>query len=179
MEESIARSAKYLPDSAQAKESNRAVTYHIAKDSMPISIVERPGFKYMLLKLNPRYQTPSRRHFTDYEIPQLYSHVKDNIVAESLKEVNFFAATTDLWSSDSCHPYLTLSVHFISTNWDLIKSFYLDTAALYEDHTGRNIADAVTDIFDDWRLQVKNFVAATTDNRSNMILLCTVSFHHI
>ena len=76
---------------------------------------------------------------------------------------------TDLWSSDSCHPYLTLSVHFISTNWDLIKSFYLDTAALYEDHTGRNIADAVTDIFDNWRLQVKNFVAATTDNGLNMI----------
>ena len=141
LEESIARSAKYLSDSAQAKELNCAVTYHIAKDSMPISIVERPGFKYMLLKLNPRYQIPSRRHFTDYEIPQLYSHVKDNIVAESLKEVNFFAATTDLWSSDSCHPYLTLSVHFISTNWDL-KSFCLDTAVLYEDHTGRNIADA-------------------------------------
>ena len=68
----------------------------------------------------------------------------------------------------SCHPYLTLSVHFISTNWDL-KSFCLDTAALYEDHTGRNIADAVTDIFDNWRLQVKNLVAATTDNGSNMI----------
>ena len=116
LEELIARSAKYLPDSAQAKELNRAVTYHIAKDSMPISIVERPGFKYMLLKLNPRYQIPSRRHFTDYEIPQLYSHVKDNIVAESLKEVNFFPTTTDLWSSDSCHPYLTLSVHFIFTN---------------------------------------------------------------
>jgi len=168
LEESIARSAKYLADSAQAKELNRAVTYHIAKDSMPISIVERPGFKHMLLKLNPRYQIPSRRHFTDYEIPQLYSHVKDNIVAESLKEVNFFAATTDLWSSDSCHPYLTLSVHFISSNWDL-KSFCLDTAALYEDHTGQNIADAVTDIFDNWRLQMKNLVAATTDNGSNMI----------
>ena len=91
LEELIAQSAKYLADSPQAKELNRAVTYryHIAKDSMPISIVERPGFKYMLLKLKTRYQIPSRRHFTDYEIPQLHLHVKDNIVAESLKEVNF------------------------------------------------------------------------------------------
>ena len=89
LEESIARSAKYLPDSAQAKELNCAVTYYIVKESMPISIVERPGVKYMLLKLNPRYQIPSRQHFTDYEIPQLYSHMKDNIVAESLKEVDF------------------------------------------------------------------------------------------
>ena len=168
LSESIARSAKYLPDSAQAKELNRAVTYYIAKDSMPISVVERPGFKHMLLKLNPRYQVPARRHFTDYEIPQLYSHVKDNIVAKSLKEVTFFAATTDLWSSDSCHPYLTLTVHFVSSNWDL-KSFCLDTAALYEDHTGQNIADAISDIFDNWNLDMKKLVATTTDNASNMI----------
>ena len=81
LEESIAQSDKYLPDSAQAKELNHAVTYHIAKDSMPTSIVERPSFKYMLLKLNPRYQIPSRRHFTDYET-QLYLHMKDDIVDE-------------------------------------------------------------------------------------------------
>ena len=63
--ESIVRSVKYLPDSPQAKELNCAVTYYIAK---PISVVERSGFKHMLLKLNPRYQVPARRHFTDYEI---------------------------------------------------------------------------------------------------------------
>ena len=65
----IARSAKYSPDSAQAKELNCAIAYYIAKDSMPIGIIERPGFKNMLLKFNPRYQIPSRKHFTDYEIP--------------------------------------------------------------------------------------------------------------
>ena len=44
-EKSIAYSVKYSPDSAQAKELNHAVTHNIAKDSMPISVVERPGFK--------------------------------------------------------------------------------------------------------------------------------------
>ena len=44
-EESVARSVKYSPDSAQAKELNHTVTYNIAKDTMPISVVERPGFK--------------------------------------------------------------------------------------------------------------------------------------
>ena len=78
------------------------------------------------------------------------------------------AVTTVLWSSDSCHPYLTLTVHFISTNWDL-KSFCLDTAALYKDHTGHNIADAISDIFENWNLDMKKLVATTTDNGSNMI----------
>ena len=40
LSESIAGSAKYSPDSAQAKELNLAVTYYIAKYSMPISVVE-------------------------------------------------------------------------------------------------------------------------------------------
>ena len=79
-----------------------------------------------------------------------------------------FAATTDLWSSGSCHPYLTLTVHFISTNWDL-KSFCLDTAALYKDHTGHNIVDAISDIFENWNLGMKKLVATTTDNGSSMI----------
>lgn len=135
--ESIACSVKYLPDSTRA---NHPVTYYIAKDSIPISVVERPEFKHMLLKHNPRYQVPARWHFTDYEIPRLYSHVKDNIVAELLKEVTF------LWLLPIfgvvINVMLTLTVHFISINWNL-KSFCLDTAALYEDHTSHNIADTI------------------------------------
>ena len=118
LSESIARSAKYLPDSAQAKELNHTFIYIIVKDSMPISIVERPwpGFKHMLLKLNPRYQIPSRRRFTDYKIPQLYSHVKDNMVVESLKEVDFLLLQT---CGVVIVDILTLhSLHFISTNRD-------------------------------------------------------------
>ena len=48
--------------------------------------------------------------------PCYYPHVKDNIPAESLKERLIFAATTDLWSNENCHPYLTFGGHFISTN---------------------------------------------------------------
>ena len=168
LSETISRSAKYLSDSAQAKELNRAVTYYIAKDSVPISTVEKPGFKHMVSKLNPRYQLPSRRHFSDFEIPRLYSHVKDNIVAASLKDATFFAATTDFWTSGTCHPYLTITVHFIDREWDL-KSFSLDTAALYEDHTGENIACAITDVLDNWNLDFKDLIATTTDNGSNIV----------
>ena len=56
----------------------------------------------------------------------------------------------------------------ISSNWDL-KSFFLDTAALYKDRTGQNIADAKSDIFDNWNLGMKKLVATTIDNASNMI----------
>ena len=100
--ESIARSAKYSPDSAQTKELNCAVTYYLAKRFYAYKYHGRSGLKHLLLKLSPRYQISLRRHITDYEIPQLYLHIKDNFVAEPLKEVSFLQLPqVYLWSSDS------------------------------------------------------------------------------
>ena len=92
----IAKSNKYSSSSAQAKELNRAVTYYLAKDAVPLSTVEKPGFRHMVLKLNPHYQLPSRKHFSDQEIPQLYAHVRDSVVAPVLREAECFSVTTDL-----------------------------------------------------------------------------------
>lgn len=71
----IAMSTKYSSSSAQAKELNSTVIYNLAKDAVPLSTVEKPGFRHMVLKLNPRYQLPSRKHFSDQEIHQLYMYV--------------------------------------------------------------------------------------------------------
>ena len=39
----------------------------------------------MASKLNQLYQILSKWHFADFEIPYLYTHIKDNIVFGSLK----------------------------------------------------------------------------------------------
>lgn len=86
----VAKSAMYSPSSLQAKELSRMVAYHIAKDAVPLSTVDKPGFQYMVSKLNPRYQPPARRHFSDYKIPHLHSYIRDNVVIPKLKEAKFF-----------------------------------------------------------------------------------------
>ena len=48
-------SRKYRPRSPQALELNRSVAYFIARDCHPLSILERPGFRHLLTKLNPKY----------------------------------------------------------------------------------------------------------------------------
>ena len=145
----ITRAAKFASTSAQAKELNRAVTYYLAKDAAPISTVDKPGFRHLVSALNPRYQLPTRRHFSDQEIPQLYTHVKDNVVMPALREAECFSATTDLWTSANSDPYLTLTVHFIDKEWSL-QAFCLETGPMFADHTGQNIADVIGDIFDNW-----------------------------
>ena len=115
-------------------------------------------------KLNPRYELPSRKHFLDYEIPQLYLHIRDNVVVPTLQQAKLFA---DIWSSGTCHSYITFTIHFIDNNSEL-WSFCLDTIPLYDDHTGQNIAHATTNILDNWKLTKENLVAMTTESGANI-----------
>lgn len=116
---------------------------------------------------NPRYEIPFRKVFSSQEIPSLYLHVRNDVMAQ-LKQMKHYAMTTDPWTSGACDPYITLTIHYIDGEWSL-KSKCLDTVALFADHTGDNIADCVTDILSNWELELKNVVAATTDSGSNLI----------
>ena len=75
---------------------------------LPINTVEKPGFKGMISRFNPRYQLPSRIRVA---IPSLYTSTRE-IVQKSVKEEkDFFASTIDLWSSVAMEPYLSFSIH--------------------------------------------------------------------
>ena len=85
-----------------------------------------------------------------------------------LRDADFFSSTTDLWTSAVNEPYMTLTVHLIDKDWEL-QSFCLDTVPLFVDHTGKNIAEAFCDIFDNWQLSTDKLVATTTDSGSNVV----------
>ncbi len=164
IKESIARSTKLPHNSPQAKEITCAITYHLAKDAVPLCTVEKPGFKELVSKLNPRYE---RKFFSQQEIPGLYFDVRCGVLAE-LKQAKYYSITTDLWTSGACEPYITLTVHYIDGDWCL-KTKCLDTVALFADHTGDNIAQSVIDILSNWEFETKKIVAATTDSGSNVV----------
>jgi len=60
---------KYEQKGKKWQQLTKKVTRCIAKDMLPISIVEKPGFKQMLETFDPRYQLPSRKHFSKTTIP--------------------------------------------------------------------------------------------------------------
>lgn len=159
---------KYAPESLEAQEINHAVAYYLAKDLQPCSTVEKSGFRHLVQKLNARYQLPSKEYFADVEVPRLYYHAKDHIVRPKLVEAQYFAVTTDMWTTPATGPYMSFSVHFIDREWSL-ESFCLDTNPLYEDHTGLNIAGTFKDVLANWELPLDKLIAATTDNKSNYI----------
>ena len=104
----------YFSSSHEYKDLTKSVTYCLAKDMLPISTVDKPDFKAMLRKFNPRYQLPNRNHFTKVSIPELVAETKGYIEKEIVNgEVEYFSATTDLWTSAAGDPYITFTCHFI------------------------------------------------------------------
>ena len=166
--ESIERTKPYLRGSQRWKEVTGSVVYFLAKEMVPISTVEKPGFTNMLRKLDPKYEAPSRKYFTKTALPSLYVETRDKLVKD-LQEVEYYSLTTDLWSSTGkIEPYLAVTVHYINKEWEL-KSNCLHTLFMPQDHTGVNISQALQSILESWALPENKLACITTDNGSNVI----------
>ncbi len=157
----------YAKGSKRHKEITDAITFHLAKDMVPINTVTNPGFANMIRSLDKRYVIPSRTYFSQVAIPGLYDKCKAQVETE-LSQVKYYAATTDLWSSRTTEPYISLTIHFIDEDFQL-KSRCLQTAFFPEDHTSENIARGMREALTAWGLDERCLVCITTDNAANMI----------
>ena len=86
LQESITMVQAYKQKGAKWKELTDAVTYFIAKDSLPVYTVEKSGFKQLMKTFDARYQLPSRSYFSRTAIPALYESVRER-VKQNLDEV--------------------------------------------------------------------------------------------
>ena len=75
--------------------------------------------------------------------------------------------TTDLWSSATMAPYMSLTVHFIDQDWKLVSKC-LQTSFLPEDHTAVNLADALQDTMREWELSADKVSSLTTNSGANI-----------
>ncbi len=163
---SFSRTTAYDRNSQKQKEITSAVTYHIAKDMAPESVVEKSGFKKLINTLDPRHNLPSHKYFAETALPKLYIKVREEL-ADQLTNVTHFSTTADIWSSRTCEPYLSLTVHYID-NGEL-KSKCLQVSFLPEDHTGKIITQGLKDALMSWNLNAAHQVCITTDNGANII----------
>ena len=117
------------------------MTYYIAKYSLPIYTVEISGFQRMLNTFDAKCEVPSQTYFSRTAIPTLYASVREQVKQE-LSTVQYFLATTDLWSSIGMKPYMSYTVHFVNEEWKL-QTRCLQAKFLPDDHTGENLAEAM------------------------------------
>ncbi len=144
-----------------------AVTQYLVEEMVPLNTVEKPAFKSMLQKFDKQYELPGKTYFSETAVPKMYNTVKTSIKME-LKNVDYFSATTDMWSSVNMTPYMSLTVHYLSMEWTL-KSRCLETVFMPENHTSDNISDALRHAFEEWSLDEKKLACITTDNGANIV----------
>ena len=154
--------------SDRAKAITNAIGVFIATDMRPYSVVQNEGFKNMLKVLEPRYEIPSRTHFSEKVVPDLYEREKKKVVDE-LSQVSAVALTTDGWTSRGTESYVTITAHFITEDWEM-RSLVLQTRPLYESHTGTHLAQVLTQAVEEWKLRRPSTnIPVTTDNAKNQI----------
>lgn len=104
-----------LPSSQRAKEITMKIGRFIAKGLKPFSVVEEEGFRELLQTLEPKYNMPSRIHFSKSLVPALYEDARTRGVKESLKTAEAVALTTDGGTSRATQSYITITAHLINS----------------------------------------------------------------
>lgn len=146
-----------------------SVTNFLVKSMSPIRTVELESFKELLHVMEPGYQVPSRKYFSEEAIPKTYNNAVSKLKIEIQGTMKYFSLTTDAWSSAvNMNPYVSLTCHYINNDWKLV-SRNLTTVFAPEDHTGENLAQLWKDTLALWSLREERLVSITTDNGSNMI----------
>ena len=122
----------------------------------------------MLRAFEPRYVPPDRKTITQHYIPGMYKRERTKIMNAMAQGVEYYASTTDAWTSRATESYVTHTVHYINKIWKLC-SHLLETAELQEEHSAINLADELTETLSRWNLQDSQIVAATIDNARNIV----------
>ncbi|XP_073671315.1 multifunctional protein CAD-like isoform X2 [Paramisgurnus dabryanus] len=151
---------------AEAADINKAIAEFLCIDQIPINTVERSAFKHMLKKLNDRYELPNADFFMNEELPKLYTTTREVIKAE-LEGTGYYACTTDLWTNSRIQSYMTVTVQFITKNWQ-IRSWCLGCAELYSDHRSESMREAFNEMLEDeWGINMHHIAGITTQYTSN------------
>lgn len=164
----FASKIKYGKTHGKQKTITRDIAIFLCETMTPIHIVDQPSFRRLLHRLDPRYDCPSRNHFSYKEIPTLYNEVRETLL-QDLHQVQSFALTMDAWSSITTAPFLVITVHYVDDKFNL-NSRCLQCVYVPEDHTGINIASRVEEVIEDFGLKKESIVSITTDSGSNMVV---------
>ncbi len=126
-------------------------------NQIPISVVDKTGFRNLAEQLDKRYEMPRRKYFSETEIPTLYNETR-SVLESQLSRQPYIACTTDLWTSWTVDSYMAVTIHFISDSWEM-QSWCLGCAAMHSDNTGEVLEETVIQT---WKLESQQIMHPRT-----------------
>ena len=137
----------------------------IASDLLPLSTFESENFRNLMTIAEPKYQLPSRKHFTSKLLHDKSSKIRTN-VKEQLKKAESVCLTIDLWSSRKMRGFLGITGHVI-LDWTM-KSVMICCKRFKGRHTSENIRQEYEEVISSYEIGGK-IATIVSDNAANMI----------
>ena len=112
-----------------------------------------------------RYKIPSRTHFTEKVLVNMYADAKRDMKLV-IKGALSLSLTTDSWTSITNDSYIAVTMHALTKDWSF-KSYILTADSAHcSSHTAENLRDMLEQVLKDWDLTGEMFI--TTDNAANI-----------
>jgi len=90
-------------------------------------------------------------------------------IQQQLSQAEYFAITTDLWTSRSKHAYIGITIHCI-TNQFILRNLLLAAKKFSDSYTVESLTEILQRLLSEWKLSRDAVSAVTTDNGSNIVL---------
>lgn len=99
-----------------------AVTYFIADCDLPFSIVNRQSYQDLLKLCNQQVGGMLvKRHSIAQHTRKIYYHYEQYLKKVYLDSCQSIAITQDAWTSPNNVPFMSLTGHFITNDWNLMN----------------------------------------------------------
>ncbi len=85
---------------------------------MPLSFVEAPFFKRLVIRKNPCLTFPSRQKLKHDILPRIAKRTKERFVSPTLHSCNTCIVFFNLWMSRGGVDIFVLIVHFLNDKWE-------------------------------------------------------------
>ncbi|XP_065682346.1 uncharacterized protein LOC136086280 isoform X1 [Hydra vulgaris] len=172
IESCIIKNQKYgLNDPKQLK-FDLDLTKFICKLGLPFEILDNEGAQEFIDEVNSKFTVKSASTFRRQKLPMLYEKVKEGLQIKFLKdfpEVTGVSFTTDLWTSRNNDSYMSLTIHYISSDFSLVI-FLIACTPFTGRHTGVAIAVNLDAFIANLNLNEEVHRACVNDNGSNIVL---------
>ena len=93
------------------------LVWYLAKGYRPLSTVENPWFRRLVLRQAPRVVFPSRKQLVEDALPAMVTKTMDRYVLPSLASSVTASASFDLWMSRGGVDTFALVINFLSDKW--------------------------------------------------------------
>jgi len=123
---------------------DRSLVEMIVDDMEPFMIVEKSGFKSFVASLRPGYALPSRGKMTSSF--EEYFNEEISKLQKFCQNQKYVSYTADMWKSRGLDYYLSISLHFITDDWELTHVLVSTSHVIgthQKDSIEKNIAEKI------------------------------------